>query len=44
MFGGQELKVEPGVIVHLEVSRKARRRGIIDPVIRQPERPSPARQ
>ncbi len=33
VFAGQPFKIEPGVSVRIEVSPKARRQGIIDPVI-----------
>jgi hypothetical protein len=32
-FGGQKFQVEPGVSVHIEVSPRVRRQGLIDPVI-----------
>lgn len=33
VFEGQKFTVEPGVSVHIEISPKMRRRGLIDPVI-----------
>ncbi|MDP6932411.1 MAG: hypothetical protein QGG40_05815 [Myxococcota bacterium] len=39
-FSGQVFEVEPGINVRIEVSPRVRRQGVLDPVIRYPDKPA----